>query len=211
MLLAIFLVLLNVGVQLGVRVLVKTLLMPMLIVFVLLNTRKFTTFIILIIAALALSTFGDFFMELQTHSDKFFLPGLGSFLLAHLAYITAFSYRLRTKLFVWQNMLLALALILALSGLIVYLWPDLGTMKIPVVVYALIISAACFTAYMRACQEQRKCLLFWGALLFLLSDALLSVYLFKIQFTGGRELNMTLYVAGQTLLAIGAIQVSERI
>ncbi len=204
----IFIFLLNTPAPIAARVVVKSLIMPVLIVFVLINTDKHTSFSLLVITALALSTLGDLFMELQTQNEKFFLPGLGSFLLAHIAYISAFSYRLKIKIFTGKNIIIALVLVLALVCLLIYLWPTLGDMKIPVVLYALIISLATFTAYLRACEDRHQCLLFWGALLFLLSDALLAIYLFKTHFTFGREINMTFYVTGQALIAIGATEIN---
>ncbi len=209
-LLSIFLILLNIQAPLGLRVITKTLLMPVLIVFVLLNTQNFNKFIYLVILALTLSMFGDLFMELQSGNDKFFFPGLGCFLGAHIFYISAFSYKLQTKLLTWSNLIFLLLLTVAVFALLTYLWPKLGQMKIPVLFYAIIISVATFTAYIRSCKEQRICILFWGALLFLLSDALLSIYLFKTPFPGAREINMILYITGQTLIAIGTILINKQ-
>ncbi len=205
LLLTLFLILLNTGAHLSLTASVKTLLMPVLIAFILVNKSGKNTFLVFIITALALSTAGDLFMELQTGNDNFFLPGLASFLMAHIVYILAFTHKLKVKIFSLTNTLVAMILVILLSGLIIFLWPRLGEMKIPVLIYGIIITLATFTAYLRACKEYKKCLLFWGAVLFLLSDAILAIYLFYSHFPLGREINMVLYVTGQTLIAVGSI------
>ena len=92
------------------------------------------SYVYLILLGLLLSTLGDIFLMLP--KDRF-IPGLASFLLAHLAYIVAFANTFTLTYSIVIIVPLALLSIIVLT----ILWPYLAAMKLPVAVYLTIIVA----------------------------------------------------------------------
>ena len=128
-----------------------------------------------VLAALVLSLFGDVFLMFgdgARASDRAFIAGLASFLLAHLAFVLAFAQGLRSpELPGW----LAAVVFYALALLFVLL-PRAGALKLPVLVYCLVLAAMVFAAAARHASfhdaDSLRAVL--GALLFMLSDSLLG-------------------------------------
>jgi uncharacterized membrane protein YhhN len=101
-----------------------------------------------------------------------FLPGLVSFLLAHLAYLVAFT-RVH-RLAAWPMAFVAYALV---AGFILWrLWPGVPAgLQIPVVAYVLCLAAmAAQAAVLWRRGADRGALLALGGALFVASDALLA-------------------------------------
>lgn len=104
--------------------------------------------------------------------DKGFLPGLVSFLLAHLAYLAAFTrvqrFAARPSVFVAYGALAALIL--------AALWPGVpAALRIPVVAYVVCLAAmAAQAAVLWRSAAARGGVLAVGGALFLASDALLA-------------------------------------
>ena len=101
-----------------------------------------------------------------------FLPGLVSFLLAHLAYLVAFT-RVQ-RLAAWPPAFVAYA---AVAGLILWrLWPGVpATLQAPVVAYVVCLAAmAAQAAVLWRRGAERGALLALGGALFVASDALLA-------------------------------------
>jgi alkenylglycerophosphocholine/alkenylglycerophosphoethanolamine hydrolase len=154
-----------------------------------------------ITAGLALSLVGD--MLLETSKDLF-LPGLGAFLLAHVAYIAAYLSVSRTPR--WG---LAAPFLLFGAGFWWFLRPGLGALALPVGIYTAVIctmmwrSTALLGAEELARREPWAALL--GALCFGLSDALLSFRLFVHPVAGMSYAVMLLYWAGQLGITLSAV------
>lgn len=154
-----------------------------------------------ITAGLALSLVGD--MLLETSKDLF-LPGLGAFLLAHVAYIAAYLSASRTPR--WG---LGAPFLLFGTGIWWFLRPGLGALTLPVGVYIAVIctmmwrSAALMGAEGLARRDQWAALT--GALCFGLSDALLAFRLFVHPVEGMGYAVMLLYWAGQLGIALSAV------
>ena len=126
----------------------------------------------LILIGLVLSLAGDVFL---LWPQQGFLPGLVSFLLAHLCYIAAFSQPLR-----FARRRLPFVFYALLAGLVLsLLWPGIPmALRGPVVAYVLCLAAmaAQAAAWWRVAPSNP--LARWaalGGLLFLLSDTLLAV------------------------------------
>lgn len=213
--------------QLGVLpiYLLKPLLMPILMIYYYQNTKSnFQTFDKFVLGALFFSWWGDNFL-MPLWSDISlpinFLAGLGSFLIAHLLYIPAFSKTVNNeKAILWKRPWLALPILLLVFGLISFLMngqhPDFVEMKIPVMVYASIISLMALAAinrYKRVPQESFKWVMI-GALMFVVSDSFIALSrfsnLFENQVNLVRILIMSLYAGGQFLIAYGAILQFDR-
>ena len=127
--------------------------------------------------ALALSAVGDGFLALD---GRRWLPfGLGAFLAAHLVYVGAFvGFGLELGAFDVHPWRLALMAAADLSGgvMLRWLWPDLGALRWAVTAYvAAIVAMVCFSLTLPATLG----LAMIGAVMFMASDTLLSVQLFK--------------------------------
>lgn len=111
-----------------------------------------------------------------------FLPGLVSFLLAHLAYLFAFTRAQRLAARPW--VFVAYAAVAA--GILALLWPGVpGALRMPVAAYVLCLAAmAAQTAVLWRCGVERGAVLALGGALFMASDALLATH----KFAGGLAL-----------------------
>ena len=122
-----------------------------------------------VLAGLWLSLAGDIAL---LWPEQGFLPGLVSFLLAHLAYLVAFTRRRRLAHW-WP----AFALYAAVAGFILWrLWPGVPAgLRVPVLAYVLCLaSMAAQAAVLWRRGEARGALLACGGALFVVSDALLA-------------------------------------
>ena len=124
-----------------------------------------------IVAGLALSLLGDVFLMLPFDG---FVFGLGSFLLAHLAYLVAL--RRRGGWFAIRWPLAAYAAIAAL--VLLRLWPGLpAELRVPVIVYVVALAgmAAQAASVWRQCADAPARLAAVGGAAFVVSDALLAL------------------------------------
>ena len=155
-----------------------------------------------VLAALALSLCGDVFLMLgdgARASDRAFIAGLVSFLLAHLAFVWAFVQGLRApELPGW----LAAVVFYAVALLFVLL-PRAGALKLPVLAYCLVLAAMVFAAAARHASfgdaDSLRAVL--GALLFLLSDSLLGVRRFVRRYRFAQALILSTYWGAIGLIA----------
>jgi uncharacterized membrane protein YhhN len=130
------------------------------------------------------------------------LYGLVSFLLGHVFYTAAFFYTAGFNQ--WTVTGLALS---ALAGAVVFLWlrPHLGSMKIPVICYILVITAMVVGAWSMVGAGELKpagrLTVFVGALGFYVSDIFVARQRFlKAEFVN-RLIGLPLYYGGQFMLA----------
>ncbi len=179
------------------RFFTKTLLLPLLILIYITDAKQLhnsTTLQLnkIFLAGLVLSFFGDLFLLFKWG----FLAGLGSFLLAHLFYIISFSKFSVKK----PSIIFMIMLLIYVSGLLFYLFPHLNEMKIPVIIYGIVIAAMLYFAV-----KTRNRNLIFGALFFVISDSFLSVNLFVKETTALSLLVMITYVAAQWFLVKGML------
>ena len=149
--------------------------------------------------ALIFSFGGDVFLLFDAQS--YFMLGLGSFLLAHLFYITLVSKQLKKPNN--KEWLLSFVIFFGfLIGLLMVLKGHLGAFKIPVVVYGLVISSFGALCFINNLQQKDKAstVLLIGALLFMLSDSLLAVNKFYKPIEILNLLVMLTYIAAQYLI-----------
>jgi uncharacterized membrane protein YhhN len=149
-----------------------------------------------VLAGLLLSTLGDVFLMLP--QDRFVF-GLGSFLLAHLAYLFAFT---RHRAFsVWRWPFLAYALLA--GGVLAVLWPVLpDPLRIPVLIYVIALAAMAAQASAVAVARAHAGALFAaiGGLSFVASDALLAFDRFHTPLEFGRYGVLASYWLAQFLI-----------
>ncbi len=150
-----------------------------------------------IIAGLILSLAGDIFLMLP--QDRF-IPGLVSFLFAHVFYIVAFTRESGGALSFWTLVPFLLYGCLMLR----VLWPNLGKLKLPVLIYMAVILAMGWTAAgRRLLTDQGGSLLaFLGAILFIASDSALALDKFRGRFRSAQLLILSTYFTAQWLIAL---------
>jgi uncharacterized membrane protein YhhN len=175
------------------RFFTKPILLPVLILWYISSSRSEKIQLnVFFLAGLVLSFCGDLFLLFKWG----FLPGLGSFLLAHLFYIISFKKKPQKRIWKFWPIILSLYA----SILLVFLFPYLKEMKIPVLIYAVVISAMMYNALK---THNRNLII--GALLFLISDTLLSVYIFFQPLIMLNLLVMTTYILAQWFLVRGML------
>ena len=142
----------------------------------------------LVLGGLVLSLAGD--AILLSRERRAFLLGLLAFLGAHLAYAAAFALASRPRG-------LALLPLAAVSGVALrWLWPHLGSLRLPVSIYTTAITAMLWPA-LGSSRLEVGC----GALLFYLSDLLVARGAFGAPGKVNQLAGWPLYYAGQYLIA----------
>ena len=200
-----------IGVYLKNEILVfvaKPLVVISLILYFLSATRDIQNgFIIIIIRALIFSWMGDVFLMFETFGKNFFLSGLTAFLIAHLFYIFFFSkVRIDEKIKLKSGLILIVAVYYAV--LIILLYNDLAEMKIPVIVYGIVISTMFLLALHMLFIKNKDAgkLLMLGALLFVASDSILAINKFLQPFESAGIFTMLTYGLAQLLITLGAVR-----
>jgi len=152
-----------------------------------------------IIAGLIFSLAGDVVLVIP---QDLFLIGLIFFLIAHLCYIGAFVSVGGFYRSFWG----ALPFLLAGIFLTIVLWPDLGEMRMPALIYLVIILVMAWQALgqWRQSGESRALLAFIGALLFVFSDLALAVNKFANPFDMAALVVLGTYYPAQWLIALSA-------
>lgn len=184
---------------------IKPLLMPSLMLVLWLNDadKKGKG---LLLAGLFFSWMGDVFLLFETVNKLFFIAGLISFLLTHVCYITYFlSVRSSSPSLIIKQPLLALAVPLYGFALVWILYPSLGALKMPVIIYAIIICTMLFCSlhiYLKVNTPSNR-LFVGGAALFVISDSLLAVNKFYRSLPLAPTLIMLTYCAAQFYIVAG--------
>ena len=153
---------------------------------------------------------GDVFLMF---SDRWFVPGLIAFLLAHVAYIVGLNTPFPNVSPIWS---LGIALVLALTAsrilrrLIAGVrQKGLRQLVIPVGLYGTVITlmllSALLTLYTSNWRTSASALVVLGAVLFYFSDITLAWNKFVNPIKNGRLANMILYHLGQFALVAGVI------
>lgn len=189
---------------------VKPLITISLMLFLFYHTQLKGRFAKRIFGGLLFGLLGDCFLMFQASYHSFFLLGLASFLIGHLLYISAFylDYKWNSKINKgYTRWALAIFAIFCV-GFYVYLRPYLAEMKIPVLVYAFVISLMGIMAANRKGRINTLSfdLVMWGAALFILSDSILAYNRFVLPFETSGLLIMSTYMLAQYLITMGAVE-----
>ena len=150
-----------------------------------------------IIAGLLFSLAGDIFLMLP--QDRF-IPGLVSFLAAHVFYIAAFTHESGGALSFWT----LIPFLIYGSLMMRVLWPHLGKMRLPVILYMLAILMMGWAAADRRILtgQEGSLLAFLGAILFIASDSFLALDKFRGRFRSAQLLILSTYFTAQWLIAL---------
>jgi len=189
--------------------LLKFLLMPVLIIGLLhnkshLREKNWR----LILAGLITSWAGDVLLLFSENMQLFFILGLVCFLCTHLAYIIYFS-RYHNGIFQQMGRRIWLTITVGLYSLLLlwYLWPGLGDLRIPVIIYTIVITVMALQALFAKLFLPYKIgnLFAIGAMAFIISDSLLAIDKFNNPFFLSNALIMVTYGIAQLTIVYGAI------
>lgn len=163
----------------------------------------------LLLAGLLFSWMGDLFLLFEYKNKLFFIFGLASFLTTHIFYIINFL-RIRsanTSLLKKQPFLIALVLGYGIA-LVWLLYPHLGDLRLPVIVYATIICSMLLCSlhiFLKVNQKAARYFL-TGAAAFVISDSLLAIDKFYQPFAYAGVFIMLTYCAAQYFIVQGFIE-----
>lgn len=140
---------------------------------------------------------GLLFCAVGDGTIRWFVIGLSAFLIGHLFYLSAFCKRLRvTPLRVAAVIPIGIYAFLVGSQIINALYDkDETALVIPVLVYMIAISVMAWTAIMTGSKSAA-----FGALLFVISDSILSWNMFVSEITYSHALIMLTYYSAQFLI-----------
>ncbi|WP_313144971.1 lysoplasmalogenase family protein [Diaphorobacter nitroreducens] len=161
----------------------------------------------LLLSALLGSLAGDVFLMLSEH---LFIPGLVSFLLAHLCYIALFKQGVG-----WFGHRGALGGTLALGiGMYTFLWQGglPAALRVPVAVYVVVIALMAAQAWGRhaALRERSSLAVALGACCFMLSDSVLATNRFVQPLPLSQLWVLATYYAAQVLIVSGMVTALTR-
>jgi len=186
----------------------KPLLMPLLAIYLLLQTSSATSGLkAWIFLALFFSWVGDILLLFDERGPNFFLFGLSAFLVAQVFYIV-FFHNIRMREYIRGNALLLLLVIVYYSILISVLSPYLGNMKLPVRIYGVVLSFMVMLALHTTLGKNKKAALWMtmGAILFVASDSILAVNKFFSSFDYAGLIVMLTYGLAQLFITEGAVK-----
>ena len=153
----------------------------------------------LLAAALLLSSVGDVLLDL---SPRLFVFGLAAFLATHLVYMVLFV-RHRSAAQNVAGRYVVLATLLAYGAAFgAWLWPGLGPLRMPVMLYMAALLAMVWTAT-RAPYRGKWVVA--GAFLFLISDSILGANQFRLAIPGHGFLIWAAYYLAQRYLTKGVL------
>ncbi len=160
----------------------------------------------------ALGLFFSLLGDVALLFEAWFLPGLFTFLLAHLTYIVGINTPLAEVSPFWS---VPLAIVLSLSAARLLRRITQGVLErqqtnlvVPIYIYGLVLTlmllSALMTLFRRDWSAAASLSVSFGALFFYLSDLILAWNRFVQPLRNGRLWNMILYHLGQVLLTLGA-------
>jgi uncharacterized membrane protein YhhN len=190
----------------------KPILLPILLLAVYFSDNFPTKKILL--TALTFSWIGDIILLFADKGELYFIFGLVAFLLSHLVYIVLFSKQQNTrtndnKVIFWLGNLVILAYFVFMIDT---LFPKLGPLKIPVLVYAIVITTMLFFAFKSSLKwavPANNYILF-GAIIFVSSDSILAFNKFYAPLNHASFYIMATYCMAQYLIVAGILKLNSK-
>ncbi|WP_338408742.1 lysoplasmalogenase [uncultured Flavobacterium sp.] len=152
---------------------------------------------------------------LFTYKGKiYFTFGLIAFLFSHVIYIVLFNKQLKIKEFKFNSIFIAgiVAILIYLFILINLLLPGLDTLKIPVILYAIVISSMLLFAFKGSLQWQNPANMYvlLGAFIFVCSDSILAINKFYTELPYASFWIMSTYLVAQFLIVTGILRLNKQ-
>ena len=192
----------------------KPLIMVTMVVYYLSSSGEDRSMVVLL--AIVFSLAGDTALMFDSIDPNYFMVGLVCFLISHVFYIVAYrqhqSDEEANALQGIQKLRAAFPIVLAGTGLVIILYPTLGALKFPVIIYALVLVVMVLNGLFRLGRTTNKSFgfVFVGALFFMVSDSILAINKFLHPFSSAGLLIMSTYIAAQFLIIEGLIAHSQR-
>jgi uncharacterized membrane protein YhhN len=186
----------------------KSLLMPLLVVMLVKGSSLKINNNRLLLMALLFSWAGDVLLLFTYKNELFFIAGLLSFLCAHIMYIFYFSHIKGPQPSLLKHRpWLVVAALLYVAAFVFLLYPNLGALRLPVLVYAcVIITMLLYSLHAyRQLPKQTANTFVVGAVFFVLSDSLLAINKFYAPFPLAGVAIMLTYCLAQYCIISGGI------
>lgn len=182
------------------RWLTKPLIVISLLIYFVVRSRTHLKQESLFILGIFSALLGDIFLLWE---DKF-LFGLSSFLLMQIIYAIRFAkdWGIFGAL---DKLVISIALIVFLLSNYM-LWPHLGDLRIPVIIYSLAICFMSISAFLRSKSLGSHSKVFLGTLFFIVSDCVLGIGQFVGKFPFSGIIVMLTYSIAQYLIITGMIK-----
>ena len=169
----------------------------------------------ILISALLFSWIGDIILLFADRAEIYFIIGLVSFLVSHLVYILLFTKQIKrenkkTTAVFWIGIT---AIIIYLMMMLFLLIPTLGNLKIPVFVYALVLSTMLLFAFKGFFLWDKKAAwsILIGAVIFVASDSILAFDKFYQKLEMSSLLIMTTYLLAQFFIVRGVLLLNKKV
>ncbi|MFV5700740.1 lysoplasmalogenase [Flavobacterium sp. XS2P12] len=164
--------------------------------------------------ALTFSWMGDVVLMFADKAEIYFIVGLVAFLISHITYIILFSKQLRinssrNNAVFWVGIT---AIIVYLILMFLLLLPTLGDLKIPVLVYAIVLSTMllfAFKGYLKWSKPAGTYIVL-GASIFVISDSILAFNKFYEPILFSSFLIMVTYLIAQYLIVVGILKLNRK-
>lgn len=185
----------------------KPLLMPVLIAWLI--SSKPISHRMLALTGLFFSWAGDVLLLFEKNGALFFTGGLVCFLLTHICYIIYFLKTRPIEPSLLKTQPWWIILVPAYGTALVWLlFPHLADMKLPVMIYAVVICSMllCSLHAFKSTSFPSRYYFVTGALLFVASDSLLAINKFYQPFAFAGSLIMLTYCGAQYLIVTGIIK-----
>ena len=191
-----------------VHALLKLFLIPILIGAVLFKPTALKSKA-LVLSGLLFSFSGDIFLLGNEKEPLFFITGLICFLVTHIFYSLYFIRISRNGIsLLAQKPYLIIIVVIYTSGLLYFLFPKLGSLKLPVIAYACVLSMMLLSS-MHAFNFAKPCskkLFVQGAACFVISDSILAINKFHTSFSYAGCAIMFTYCLAQYFITKGFIK-----
>ena len=153
---------------------------------------------------------GDMLLMYANLNESYFLYGLVAFLICHICYTSAFylDFKSAPELDKKGARIAILLCAVIAIGYYFFLRSHLGIMKLPVMIYILVISMMMMMASFRNQRVNPESfkLVLYGAMFFLLSDSILAYNKFVQPIGHAGNWIMATYMIAQYLITIGTIE-----
>lgn len=168
----------------------------------------------ILLNALIFSWIGDVILIFADIAEIYFILGLVSFLIAHITYCVLFNKQIIGEIQINKVLFGLGSLVIAfyLTAIILVLMPNLGDLKIPVIVYAAVISTMllfAFNGYL-IWKKPGALYIFLGAITFVISDSILAFDKFHAPIEKSSFFIMLSYLVAQYLIVVGIIRLNAQ-
>lgn len=189
------------------RYVTKPLLMPLVLLYYIFSL-SFTAINWFLIIALVFGLLGDISLMIG-REGKWFMMGLGSFLIGHIFYIITYLTLLGTDILQFPPLgwLLLIPLVVITLFFFFRIKGKMGDLKIPTISYIIVIFLMSFFAMLLLAvfPELAFSLTYIGAILFIISDGIIAVDKFDVNIPKRGVYIMLTYVLAQFFITQGII------